>query len=85
MDRYICRGDRKMSTYKTTISYMNGNGNTQYHTIHNIIANSIDGATKLALDDFHSIFGTYEIKKIVTELKQSTRWATGGILIRGDN
>ena len=68
-----------MSTYKAVITHLNKHGNTQYHVIHNIIANGVSGATELALDDFYNIFGENEIEKIVIELRQSTRRVTGDL------
>ena len=71
-----------MSTYKATISYTNENGNTQHHVVHNITANSMVGATTLAMNDFFYVCGEGEIKKVIIELQQSTRKAVGDIYHR---
>ena len=68
-----------MSTYKATITYRYADDDFRQYTC-NVIANSIVGATTLAMDNFFYVMvGEGEIEKIVVELRQSTRRVTGDL------
>ena len=73
-----------MSTYRTDITYLDVGGSAHLYVQMNIVANSMFGATSLALDGFYASHEAVEIKKVIVELKESTRAALGDISITRD-